>query len=126
MDASGMFPRGHHPYLQHMLADMSGNAPFVPRPAARPPVKYFYVDFGISSKFQPDEDSRLVLGTLGRDQDVPELSDSTPYDPFKVDVFLIGNVLRKEMHDVSSNSVSRRLAEQSSGRNTRMWASFYR
>lgn len=104
MDASGVYPRGHHPQLTRLLPDISGEAPFVRRIAARPPVKYYYIDFGISSKFSPDEKSRLVYGSLGRDQEVPELSNSIAYDPFKVDIFLIGNTLRQMMHDVSSYS----------------------
>jgi hypothetical protein len=42
----------------------------------------------------------LVLGIAGRDQDVPELSGDVPYDPFKVDIFTIGNVIRAEFQDV--------------------------
>lgn len=103
MDASGMYPRGHHPHLTRLLPDISAKAPFVSRVMARPPVKYYYIDFGISSKFSPDEKSRLVYGSLGRDQEVPELSTSIPYDPFKVDIFLIGNALRQMMRDVSSH-----------------------
>ena len=63
-------------------------------------VKYYFVDYGISSYFPHRSQARLVLGTAGRDQDVPELSDETQYDPFKVDIFTIGHVLRQLFHDV--------------------------
>ncbi|KAI8984970.1 hypothetical protein BD414DRAFT_578722 [Trametes punicea] len=56
------------------------------------PLKYYYVDFGISTRFMPDEASKLVLGTEGLDRHVPELSNEVPYDPFKVDVFILGNL----------------------------------
>jgi hypothetical protein len=46
----------------------------------------------------------LVLGVAGRDQDVPELSNNVPYDPFKVDIFTIGNVLRGEIQAVGFHS----------------------
>jgi len=45
----------------------------------------------------------LVLGLAGRDREVPELSDEVPYDPFKVDIFTIGNVLRREFVGNYSN-----------------------
>lgn len=96
-----MFPRGHHPQILRNLPDASKPAPFVPRLAARPPVKYDYVDFGISSKFDPKETPKLAVGIAGRDQEVPELSATAPYDPFKVDVFIVGNVLRKLFYEVS-------------------------
>lgn len=62
-------------------------------------VRYYYVDFGMSTRFLPGE-PRLVTGQLGRDREAPELSDTVPYDPFKVDVFIIGNLLRQEFHEV--------------------------
>jgi len=57
-------------------------------------VKYYFIDFGISSRFGEESASRLVTGIDGRDQDIPELSDTIPYDPFKVDVKIIGNLFQ--------------------------------
>ena len=56
-------------------------------------VKYYSVDYGISSYFPPESQGELVLGIAGRDQDVPELPYSVSYDPFKVDIFMIGNIM---------------------------------
>ena len=56
--------------------------------------------FGLSSHLPPDKDQQVV-GIYGRDQDVPELSDDVPYDPFKTDIFIIGNMLRNEFTEVS-------------------------
>ena len=71
-------------------------------------VKYYFVDYGISSYFPSGSQAKLVVGTEGRDQDVPELSDDVPYDPFKVDIFTIGNVIRRLFCDVclSTHSIS--------------------
>ena len=71
-------------------------------------VKYYFADYGISSYFPPTSQTRLVVGTKGRDQDVPELSNEVPYDPFKVDIFTIGNELRQLFYDVclSMRSIS--------------------
>ncbi|KAI0039018.1 hypothetical protein FA95DRAFT_1504750 [Auriscalpium vulgare] len=103
MDASAMFPKGFHPIDQASLPDMSAIAPSRSRLSAG--VKYFFVDYGISSEFPLDSNpaSRLVVGTLGRDQEPPELSDTVPYDPFKLDIFVLGNVFRREYYEVAVN-----------------------
>lgn len=98
MDATNMYPRGFHPVRSRYLHDLSTPAPFIPRSEVG--VKYYFVDYGISSYFSPGSQERLVLGLEGRDQDVPELSDEVPYDPFKVDIFTIGNVFREMFRDV--------------------------
>jgi hypothetical protein len=94
-----MFPRGFHPVKDLLLHDIITPAPVIPRRDVG--VKYYYVDYGISSYFPTGPEPRLVLGRDGRDQDVPELSDEVPYDPFKVDIFTIGNVLGLEFCNVS-------------------------
>ena len=93
MDSRPLYPQGFHPVFPRKLPDASGTAPVLPRSAAE--VKYYYADFGISSYIPPDSSERLVLGDFGRDRDVPELSTTVPYDPFKVDVFIIGNLFEK-------------------------------
>ncbi|KAH9918122.1 uncharacterized protein B0H18DRAFT_1123164 [Fomitopsis serialis] len=77
MDASAMYPKAFIPSRRYVFL-------------------YYYVDFGLSTYFPPDAESRVVVGVVGRDQEVPELSEDVPYDPFKVDVFIIGNMLRNE------------------------------
>ncbi|KAH9003433.1 kinase-like domain-containing protein [Lactarius hatsudake] len=101
MDATNMYPRGFHPVRGRYLPDLSAHAPVIPRSDVG--VKYYFVDYGISSYFSPGSQARLVLGLEGRDQDVPELSDEVPYDPFKVDIFTIGNVFRQTFCDKYSN-----------------------
>lgn len=98
MDANSLYPNGFHPVMLDRLPDNSDDAPVLSR--AQRPVKYYYVDFGISVCIPSDSQNKLVVGTLGRDQDVPELSTTVPYDPFKVDVFIIGNLLLKTFERV--------------------------
>jgi len=101
MDASSMFPKGFHPIRDNELPDLSDYAPYVSRTTAS--VRYYYIDYGISVHVAPDAPSKLVVGHFGRDQEVPELSQTIPYDPFKVDIFLIGNLFRREFYDVFYN-----------------------
>ncbi|TFY74874.1 hypothetical protein EWM64_g9137 [Hericium alpestre] len=104
MDASAMYPLGFHPVKDLFLPDI--NIPARSTILSRSQVggvRYYFVDFGISSIITPDAPSRLVLGLDGRDQDVPELSDEDPYDPFKVDIFTIGNLFRRLFYEHFSN-----------------------
>ena len=82
-----------------LLNDLTTYAPVLPR--ASVPVTYYYIDFGISTLFTCDDTNRLVTGRAGLDRDVPELSEELPYDPFKVDVFILGNLYKTEFVDVS-------------------------
>ncbi|KAI0054725.1 hypothetical protein BV25DRAFT_1816642 [Artomyces pyxidatus] len=101
MDAGAMYPHGVHPLLPSFLPDgTTVNRHIIPRLKAG--VKYHFVDYGISS-FIAHGQPNLVVGLDGRDREVPELSDTDPFDPFKVDIFTIGNVLRREFRDKISN-----------------------
>ncbi|KZV68704.1 hypothetical protein PENSPDRAFT_609718 [Peniophora sp. CONT] len=94
-DASAMFPRGFHPINQYSLFDdIKTGATILPRATAG--VRYYFIDYGISSYFPPGRPRELVTGIYGREQDVPELSSTKPYDPFAVDIFILGSLFKKE------------------------------
>jgi len=101
MDASGMYPHGFHPTATDLTLDCHDYARSTRRRNV-PSLRYYFIDFGISSSFEPEE-SHLVLGTDAQDQDVPELSLTIPYDPFLVDVFTLGNVYRRKLLSEYSN-----------------------
>jgi len=101
MDPGTMYPEGFHPVMTAYKPDYSGLADYLPRSAVG--VKYYFADFGISSHMPDEGLPRLVTGGLGRDQDPPELSATVTYDPFKLDIFIIGNMLRQEFCDKFSN-----------------------
>lgn len=102
-----MYPRGFHPMREMSLPDISGLAPVLHR--IDMPVKYYFIDFGISTQFAPDQRPRLVLGMEGLDKDVPELSITVPYDPFKTDIFIIGSLLSEQFLQVrTATSLTRR------------------
>ncbi|KAJ6602637.1 hypothetical protein DFH09DRAFT_1069021 [Mycena vulgaris] len=54
------------------------------------PVDYYYIDFGLSLYFPDGEDAALYVGTLRTFPTIPELSQTVPYNPFKVDIFQLG------------------------------------
>lgn len=99
MDASSLFPDGFHPINTTCLPDGFTSA----KPLSRfnHPIQYNFIDFGISVVIPSDEKPKLVSGQDGQDREPPELHRDEPYDPFKLDVFLIGNLLRRNFCDVS-------------------------
>lgn len=97
MDGEPLFPKGHHPVRLDYLEDGVHDAPYLSR--QNHPVKYYFIDFGISSYFDPGV-VPLVIGTQGRDKEPPELDDRRPYNPFPLDIFILGNLYRKEFVEV--------------------------
>ncbi|TDL17193.1 hypothetical protein BD410DRAFT_581799 [Rickenella mellea] len=93
LDATSMYPDGFHPMFQVASRGFKGNrsARYVQRSDARS-VKYYFIDFGLSSSFQDHSQTRLVTGRDCQLKDVPELSNDIPYDPFPVDIFLLGHL----------------------------------
>lgn len=104
MDGTAMYPEGFHPSVQIMHPSGMKIAPVLRR-CDVPSVKYYFIDFGISYNKREGE-SGLLTGNDGQDRDVPELSIKVPYDPFLVDVFILGNVYRKTFLLVRLSSFS--------------------
>lgn len=104
IDPEPIYPSGFHPVSRTRLPDLSGFATNLSRTEVT--LKYYYIDFGISVYIPPKstQESRLVVGEDGRDQDPPELSVDVPYDPFKLDVFIIGNMFHNEFVQVNVDS----------------------
>ena len=99
MDAEAMFPEGFHPAQVMLKPDYSGWATWIPRSVVG--VRYYFTDFGISVHIPEDQPGKTVTGDSGRDQEPPELFDTIPYDPFKLDIFIIGNMFKKEFCEVN-------------------------
>lgn len=87
MDGRAMFPEGFHAQQWLFYPDARPIDLNASRTAVGG-VRYYFIDFGISSL---DEDK--VLGVDGQER-APELSDSVPYDPYKLDVYILGQVYR--------------------------------
>ncbi|KAJ7162361.1 kinase-like domain-containing protein, partial [Mycena filopes] len=59
------------------------------------PVDYYYIDFGLSSYHPAGNDAAVRVGTLRTFPTIPELSQTVPYNPFKVDIFQLGLTIHK-------------------------------
>ncbi len=97
MDGRALYPGGYHPVRRNYTPDAMFNA--TPLTRTEQPVRYFYIDFGLSVMFS-DGDPHYAVGDVGRDDKVPELSSDIPYDPFKVDIYALGNLYFKEFEEV--------------------------
>jgi len=102
VDPSQIYPNGYHPQSIERARDRNSPARHLTR-TQRPP-KYYLIDFGISRKYNPADGPPLEYPILGGDKTVPEYSRSAdPCDPFPVDVYNAGNLVRRDFLDVRSD-----------------------
>ncbi|KZV93311.1 hypothetical protein EXIGLDRAFT_613220 [Exidia glandulosa HHB12029] len=98
MDASSLIPGGWDPYMTHTVFAEDGNPRHIREirvlPRSRVAVKYYFIDFGLSTAFTSTEGRGYVTGTVGLNRTLPEQSDTVPYDPFPADVRMFGDMLR--------------------------------
>ena len=93
MDGRPLYPEGRHPVRRYATPDALYDA--TPLSRTDHPVRYYYIDFDLSVRFKEGQ-SHNVIGDVGRDNEVPELSNDVPYNAFKVDIFSLGNLYYKE------------------------------
>ncbi|TFY51957.1 hypothetical protein EVJ58_g10283 [Rhodofomes roseus] len=97
MDAIPMYTKKlWHPQVPSFTRDFnSGWARHCSR-TERPP-RYFYIDFGLSRKCDPADGPPLELPVFGGDRTVPEFQEDgydVPADPFRTDIYYLGNLIR--------------------------------
>ncbi|KAJ7724501.1 kinase-like domain-containing protein [Mycena metata] len=101
LNASRMIPGGFHfakprtsdgvTYLLHRTGNQS--VPHWKTRTEAGPMQYYFIDFGLSVQFPSRDARKLVTGVCGQHDLIPEVSDTVPYDPFKVDVWSIGGII---------------------------------
>lgn len=117
-DASSAFPgRRTHPVLTDHSEDMQ--VEYTPLPRCMCSFRYYFIDFGISKRFE-GPGPHLVTGTIGRDPSAPEMSDTVPYDPFKLDIYYLGNHFLQEYVRVCSFLYMRPVTVLDHNRNNRI------
>jgi hypothetical protein len=97
MDASRLLPGGWHPYAGSFTYPSKPGEVMqeLPKKVKRTGagVHYYFLNFGNSVRFtNPNPTQRRILGISGRNRRAPELSKTVPYDPFPVDVLMLGDV----------------------------------
>ncbi|KAG9311898.1 kinase-like domain-containing protein [Chiua virens] len=96
MDGSNLYKDGWHP-MDHWRARDGGDLP-PSRKRSEAEIEYYFIDFGLSAEFDPEQHERLVTGRCGRTQ-APEQISGLPYDPFKLDVYYLGRVYQTKIVD---------------------------
>jgi len=99
MEWRGMFPDGFHPQAIMRTKEATGTASSFTR--TQRPTRYIIVDFGMSSRYDPNDASPREKGLIGGDKTVPEFLNGQPYhDPYKADIYYVGNLIRTEFMEV--------------------------
>ncbi|TFY51207.1 hypothetical protein EVJ58_g10687 [Rhodofomes roseus] len=96
MDASAMYPDMWHPRAPSITLDYSDIAKHFSR-TEKPP-RHYYIDFGLSRKYNPDDGPPRELPILGGDKSVPEFQGDgydEPADPFRTDIYYLGSFIRE-------------------------------
>lgn len=102
MEWKDMFPKGFHPQKDLCTKDGNRSAPFFTR--TQQPTRYIIIDFGMSSRYDPSDVSPHEVSLIGGDKTVPEFLKGQPYhDPYKTDIYYVGNLIRTEFMQVRSS-----------------------
>jgi serine/threonine protein kinase len=104
MDCLNLFTDGWHP-MNTWLTRSGKDDLCLGRRRSEVEIRYYFIDFGLSTLFHPEQHNRLVIGELGRIQ-APEQNSGLPYDPFKLDVYYLGHVYQTKIVDVGFNLFS--------------------
>ncbi len=105
MDSSRLIPKGYHLMVPWSAPDMKSDYKSRSRSSVHP-IDYYFIDFELSVLVQ--EDNPLASGQAGQDRSVPEwATPNEPYDPFKLDIYQLGNVFHKTILTVGLVLLSR-------------------
>lgn len=102
MDAQPLYADGYHPINRRKTPDYTRSV----KPSGRRghPIKYYYIDFGLSSYFK-DGEPPYVVGRKGAcTVDIPEfdLPDGIQYNAFMLDIFMLGQMYVERLLKVSA------------------------
>jgi hypothetical protein len=103
MDGS-MFIDAWHPSDHYMSEDYKRVARH--RTRTQSPPRYYYIDFGISRKYEASNTNPLELPIFGGDKEVPEFKEDNykPRNPFPTDVWYLGHAIQEIFLDVKCNN----------------------
>ncbi|KAG2141277.1 hypothetical protein DEU56DRAFT_734508 [Suillus clintonianus] len=103
MDGS-IFIDPWHAFDQYMSEDYKRVARH--RARTKSPPRYYYIDFGISRKYEASNTNPLEEPIFGGDKEVPEFNEDNykPRNPFPTDVWYLGHAIQEIFLDVKCNS----------------------
>ncbi|KAI1795565.1 kinase-like domain-containing protein [Ganoderma leucocontextum] len=94
-DPRPMYPQMFHPRTPKKSLDYRGSSKHSTRTAH--PVRYYFIDFGLSRRYSPEDGPPREHPIRGGDKSVPEFKNwnGEPLDPFPTDVYYVGNVIQQ-------------------------------
>ncbi|TFK92749.1 hypothetical protein K466DRAFT_581658 [Polyporus arcularius HHB13444] len=103
MDPKPILPGLFHP--QQPWSTLDAKREIRPYTRTARPVKYYFVDFGLSRRYSPEDPDPLEVPIMGGDKTVPEFQNDpeTPRNPFHTDVYCMGNLIRRDFCEVYTN-----------------------
>ncbi|KAJ3712479.1 kinase-like domain-containing protein [Lentinula raphanica] len=93
MDWSPLYPQP--PHFHRATTRMDWKGPSKPRSRTLYPVRYYFIDWDLSKRYDTTTRKPLRLPGYGGDQTVPEFKRNERCNPFTVDVYCLGNVIRQ-------------------------------
>lgn len=107
LDATQLCPDGFHPVAYMCPPNYKGYAKCITRTECWP--RYYLIDFGFARQYPPGDLPRemsLPCASPSR-QAVPELrsAESQAYNPFPIDIFALGLILKWKFSVVSNDIV---------------------
>lgn len=105
-DPSYIFPEGYHPIMTQMSRDLRRRAKHHSRTEFPP--RYYITNFSYAKLYDRSE-GILDHPVFASDTSIPEyggLEYNNKHDPFAADVYMFGNMLRREFLEVSSKYTS--------------------
>ncbi|OJT15428.1 hypothetical protein TRAPUB_8016 [Trametes pubescens] len=93
-DPRPLYPNMFHPRVTDKSRDWKGTAKHSTRTLN--PVKYYFIDFGLSRRYDPKDGPPREHPILGGDKSVPEFRNwnGELLDPFPTDIYYLGNIIR--------------------------------
>ncbi|KAJ6538850.1 kinase-like domain-containing protein [Mycena vulgaris] len=103
MDAAPIQISSPHPFMPARTRDLSRKARYSTR--TRNPVKYYWIDFDLSGEHDPMKGPPLTEPGYGGTPNVPEFAvENRMCDPFAVDVWCLGDMVRQMLTEGSPDN----------------------
>ncbi|KAJ7709015.1 hypothetical protein B0H17DRAFT_1156000 [Mycena rosella] len=114
MDVTQLYPNGFHSEDVELNQSWKGKAKHTCMTCTKCNPKYYLIDFGLSRMHDPANKPPLEYPDCGGDRKMPQLQGQEYHqlhDPFPIDVYYIGNLIRREFIEFMQPLVTNMVAE---------------
>lgn len=112
MDGLHLFKEPSHPAKPIRIPTSHRHARHLERYQSPRPLKYYYIDFESSIRFETRDDRQRIRRNRAQDKTVPEEKAEGLCDPFAIDVYCVGNLVIQHWLPVSRTSLSLRIFQR--------------